>query len=181
MQDELSEEEMVELAAALEEADDLAHKVEYLESAKMPCPECGGSGQMVAGSLGGVSCLNCNGARFVDHPSMHGQGPYPAVAQIRGMRQRFLTYTRLLDYDPRVSDGPAPTQRQLAEAASKLPSVTEVQKASITIAKASMALPGAQAPRPGRLLEGERESPQRHDDDWGDVKREMGIDEDDGY
>jgi hypothetical protein len=173
-EDELSEEELAELAEAIDEAEDLAYKTEYLSAAKMPCPECGGSGTMAAGSLGGAPCLNCNGARFVDHPAMHGQKPHHMVRQIRGMRRRFQTYTRLLDWDPRTSSEPQPTQRQLAEAAAEVPTVAHVQKATIAIAKSSMALPGA--PRQQRQLEGQRNPPRRHEDDWGDE-----WEDDEGY
>jgi len=151
----LSQEEMEELAAALEEADEIAMKSEYLQAAKMPCPECGGSGQMAAGSLGAAPCLGCNGARFVDHPAMVAQPRHPVFKQLGDMRARFRTYTDLVDAE-------APL-RALAAAAANVPNIAEVQKVGLDLAKAAMALPGA----PQQQHQLERGTPSRREDDWG--------------
>ncbi|MCJ7796847.1 MAG: hypothetical protein MUQ56_08790 [Thermoleophilia bacterium] len=126
----MTEKEVQELSDALEEANDIAYKLEYLTSQKMPCPKCGGSGSMGAGSLGNIPCLGCNGARYVDHPSMHGAEPHPAVAKIRGWTQTFRNYTYLLD-EYTEGDSPRPPSKE------GLPTVDEVKRTTKRAAKSA--------------------------------------------
>lgn len=56
---------------ALHEAQTVWERLAYLTTLKMPCPECGGAGQLYGGSLGSA-CPECLGARVVDHPASEG-------------------------------------------------------------------------------------------------------------
>lgn len=94
--DELTTDELREIASSLEDAQGLADKVDYLTTAKMPCPECGGSGSLSAGSLGSM-CPGCMGARYLDHPAGHGDAANPAVKMLADMRRNFSTYATALD------------------------------------------------------------------------------------
>lgn len=63
----ITEQDLDEIAEAVEEADDLHQRYMFLSVQKIPCPECGGQGNVYGGSLGNA-CPTCCGARMVDHP-----------------------------------------------------------------------------------------------------------------
>lgn len=95
----LTEEDLDAVASAIESAEAQWNKVAYLGTPKMPCPECGGSGQVYSGSLGSF-CPTCEGARVVDHPSA-GEFDGPDFV---GMRRALGTYGNALA-DHALPDG----------------------------------------------------------------------------
>lgn len=80
--DELTTDDLDEIGAEVERANTLYEKLAYLETAKMPCMECGGAGSLPGGSLGDI-CPGCLGARVIDHPGAD-EFPVPDFAGMRG-------------------------------------------------------------------------------------------------
>lgn len=175
IEEPMTEQEEQELAAALDEAEDVAYKLEYLTTQKMPCPECGGSGSMGAGSLGNIPCLGCNGARFVDHPSSHGAPAHPAVARIREWRATFRNYVFLLDEYRNPEEGEVPRIPSRAG----LPTVAEVKRTTKRAAKSAPAASLPPAHRDQLAGGGKRRALVAAEDDEGSMDEEE--DWDGGY
>lgn len=119
------------LAEQLEEAEDLSNKMDYMDVAKMPCPECGGSGQLDAGSLGG-QCPGCFGARFVDQPFSEPRNSFKP--QLAALRHNFTAYCHALDAHRVDPELPAPD-------AELLPTTSEIAAVVASMAKTAMNRP----------------------------------------
>jgi hypothetical protein len=65
--DELDEEDLRKRSAALDEAQTAWEELAYVSTAKAPCPECSGAGQIGGGTLGDI-CPRCLGQRVIDAP-----------------------------------------------------------------------------------------------------------------
>ncbi len=120
-----AEDPLRSVAQALEDAQTLWEDVAFIANAKMPCPECGGAGNVSNGSLGGF-CVRCDGARVVDHPSAEPLTMPPFAA------------LRL-----RLSSGNPPTHEEIAAL------VTQAKAISRQLAPVSNPnlLPAAQPPQ----------------------------------
>ena len=119
--DALTEDELRTLAEELEAASDSWEKVSYLSTLKMPCPECGGAGQVGGGSLGDT-CPGCLGARAVEHPAAEKVD----VPDLIGMRRRLKSYVDAWE-DHRLPDDHRAKKNLALPPASSLPAVADMR------------------------------------------------------
>jgi len=146
---------------ALDDAQRVWEKVTYLTSAKMPCPECGGSGRFDAGSLGGTCCPECFGARVIDHPA--AGGPHPDMPRFPEMRVQLTMSMKMIE-----AGGAVP-----ASVMKELPSVSELTTMKKDGLRAAYKAPGAPVLKDAdgekvKLLGGRRSVDAEDGTDWGD-------------
>jgi hypothetical protein len=68
-EDEFSElDDLDDRLRDLDKAQSIWERIKFLQTMKMPCPECGGAGSIYGGSLSNT-CPGCMGRRMVDHPA----------------------------------------------------------------------------------------------------------------
>lgn len=120
-EDEFSElDDIDDRLRELHEAQTIWERIEYLQTAKMPCPECGGSGQLYGGTLGNT-CPTCMGQRMVDHPGADDI----KVPDFADMRQKLSAAATARDQRLGLR---AATERRLAlPAAGSLPTLAEIR------------------------------------------------------
>lgn len=83
----IDDQELQRRSQALHEAQEVWEDLTYNATPKMPCPECGGRGEVYGGSLGGL-CPRCGGARVVD---VAGAEP-PLVPPFAALRAAISAY-----------------------------------------------------------------------------------------
>ena len=127
------------IGTEIEEASELWDRYAYLAVPKMPCTECGGTGSISGGSLGGA-CPMCAGARVLDHPGADA----PEIPDFSGMRRALTNYSIALA-DLALPDGHRHKKHLALPAASTLPRPEAIQRARDTIKEASKQLIGAPA------------------------------------
>ena len=141
------------IAAAEEEWANLA----FLATPKMPCPECGGTGRIYAGSLG-ETCPGCGGARAVDMPQADGfDGP-----DFASLRRAIGAYT-VAQKDAELPAGhiakkflalPAPATIVRASAVTELIKIAKTRALSLP-SRPDLQLPEARKTPRGALGAGE--------------------------
>jgi hypothetical protein len=109
-------------AQALHEAQETWEELSFLATPKIPCRECGGSGQVHGGSFGDI-CVGCMGERMVAAPG----APAFHMPDFSGMRRAITAYGDAL------ADRALPTghkgKRYLAlPAASTVPTVAQIDQ-----------------------------------------------------
>jgi hypothetical protein len=151
----LTDEDLDQIAGDLEDANQLWEKVAYLSSPKMPCPECGGSGQVFGGSLGDV-CPGCMGMRVLDHPG----ADLMDIPDFAGMRLALGAYCDAKrDGRALPPASTVPTREQIAELAKQAKAKAET-------------LPSAPLPAgiaAGQLAEPKKATGMLGDGNLGDV------------
>ncbi len=134
-----------QVAAAIEEADSLYQKYTYLAVPKMPCPECGGTGSIGAGSLGGI-CVGCMGARVVDMPG----ADEPDIPDFRSMRRALSDYSIALA-DQQLPDGHKGKIGLMLPPASTIPKPAAIEDMTQRIKQASKELTAGDGSNVGLL------------------------------
>lgn len=83
----ITEDDIRERSQALHDAQETWEELAFLSIPKIPCRECGGSGQVASGSFGSI-CVNCNGERMVAAPG----APEFVMPDFRSMRAAIGAY-----------------------------------------------------------------------------------------
>jgi hypothetical protein len=162
--DEFSElDDYDERLRALHEAQTVWERLAYLQTLKMPCPECGGAGQLYGGSLGSA-CPECLGARVVDHPASEGfelpdfagmRALLSGAAEARDQRKGLMGEGLKLLKQPHPAD---------------MPSMDEIHALADEGRKLALSAPAAPSVQGGQLREPPR--PEMHALDEGRVDGE---------
>lgn len=116
----ISEEDLRQRSQKLDEAQERWENLAYLATEKIPCPECGGNG-----NVGGYLCPSCMGQRVLESPDSDGPGfEMPKFAELRAA---ITAYGNALA-DRALPDGHL-AKRQLAlPAASTVPTLAALTK-----------------------------------------------------
>jgi hypothetical protein len=78
---ELTEHDLRERSEKLDNIQEMYEEMAFMSEPKMPCNECGGTGSVDAGSLGGI-CVKCMGARVINQP-FYEPMKQPPFAELR--------------------------------------------------------------------------------------------------
>lgn len=137
---ELSDEDIRQISSALDDAQTRWERVGYLSAQKMPCPECGGAGQIAGGSLGDI-CPGCLGARVIDHPAAE-QLVLPPFASMRAALSAYAN-ARL---DRALPDGHRGKKGLALPPRSTVPTLEEIQNLGAEALEKAKALPPVTMP-----------------------------------
>src|SRR3990167_3267690 len=124
---------------ALEDAQEEWEKVAYVAVPKIPCPECGGAGQISGGSFGDI-CVGCMGARVVAAPGAEGLD----MPDFRGFLSRLSAYAAAMD-DRALPDGHRTKKNLALPPASSVPTLAELtalEREAKKVAKQLKGMPG---------------------------------------
>jgi hypothetical protein len=78
----LTEDDLRARSEALDKAQTMYEEYAWVATPKVPCPECGGAGSVIGGSLGDF-CPTCGGSRVIESPGGH-RIQMPPFAALRG-------------------------------------------------------------------------------------------------
>jgi hypothetical protein len=117
----LTDEDLRQRSQALHDAQETWEELQFLSTPKIPCRECGGSGQVSGGSFGSI-CVGCMGERMVTPKG----APSFDMPDFSGMRKAISAYGDALS-DRALPDGHRGKRQLALPAASTVPTLELIE------------------------------------------------------